>query len=262
MSTKNYYIYELIDPRTEKPFYVGWTSRTSDLRFSEHLRETRSKTVNLEKVKILKEILNENLKPITKIVFQSVDKEESIKEEIRLIDYYGRIRDGGILTNISKGGEHHIVSDKVKKHLSEIRKNKTYEEILGKDKALDLKKRISKSVSGELNPMYGKKHSEETIQKIREASLKQDKSHLKGREITWADKISKTLKGRKPTAERNAKVSDALTGRKRSKTECEAISKGLKGRDPWWSRVRMSCVICKEEISAVGAKRHFARHQA
>ena len=119
-----------------------------------------------------------------------------------------------------------------------------------------------KSQKGEDNPMYGKKHSEETIQKIREARAKQDVSHLKGREITWADKISKTLKGRKPTAERNAKVSDALTGRKRSKTECEAISKGLKGRDPWWSRVRMSCVICKEEISAVGAKRHFARHQA
>ena len=103
---------------------------------------------------------------------------------------------------------------------------------------------------------------EQAIITLREASLKQDKSHLKGREITWADKISKTLKGRKPTAERNAKVSDALTGRKRSKTECEAISKGLKGRDPWWSRIRMSCVICKEEISAVGAKRHFARHQA
>lgn len=216
MSTKNYYIYELIDPRTEKPFYVGWTSRTSDLRFSEHLRETRSKTVNLEKVKILKEILNENLKPITKIVFQSVDKEESIKEEIRLIDYYGRIRDGGILTNISKGGEHHIVSDKVKKHLSEIRKNKTYEEILGKDKALDLKKRISKSVSGELNPMYGKKHTLEARKKMSE-KLKGKSTHPVSE--YQKERIRESNKSRVWTEEMRKKVSESQKKRFKERPE-------------------------------------------
>jgi hypothetical protein len=168
MSTKIYYVYEIIDPRTEKPFYVGWTSRKSDLRFGEHLRETRSKVVNLEKVNILKDILKENLKPIMKVVYQCSDKENSIKEEIRLIDFYGRIKDGGILTNISKGGEHHVVSDEVKKYLSELRKDKTYEELLGKEKAEDLKKRISERVSGKSNPMYGKKHSAESRKRMSE----------------------------------------------------------------------------------------------
>lgn len=76
----------------------------------------------------------------------------------------------------------------------------------------------------------------QAVEVIREASIAQDKSHLKGREITWADKISKTLKGRKPTAERNAKVSASLTGRKRSAKECAAISAGLKGRPAPWAK--------------------------
>ena len=40
-------------------------------------------------------------------------------------------------------------------------------------------------------------------------------SGRKGKPCTWGNKISATLKGFKPTAERNAKVSVALTGKKR-----------------------------------------------
>jgi hypothetical protein len=40
-------------------------------------------------------------------------------------------------------------------------------------------------------------------------------SGRKGKPCTWGDKISQALKGHKPTAERNAKVSKSLTGRKR-----------------------------------------------
>ena len=49
--------------------------------------------------------------------------------------------------------------------------------------------------TGKNNTMYGKKHSEETKQKIREARAKQDNSHLKGRIITdkWREKIRQTL---------------------------------------------------------------------
>jgi hypothetical protein len=42
-------------------------------------------------------------------------------------------------------------------------------------------------------------------------------SSRKGKPCTWGDKISQTLKGIKPSAERNAKVSKALTGRIRPK---------------------------------------------
>lgn len=99
----------------------------------------------------------------------------------------------------------------------------------------------------------------QAVEAIKEARSKQDNTYLKGRKITWADKISKTLTGYKWSAERNAKISKAHTGRKRPKHECEAISKGLKGRDPWWSKVRFCCIKCKHEVSAVGKKRHFAK---
>lgn len=55
-------------------------------------------------------------------------------------------------------------------------------------------------------------------------------SGRKGIPCTWGNKISASLKGIKPTVERNAKISVALTGRTRSKEECQAISNGLKGR--------------------------------
>jgi hypothetical protein len=216
MSTKIYYVYEIIDPRTEKPFYVGWTSRKSDLRFGEHLRETRSKVINLEKVNILKDILKENLKPIMKVVYQCTDKENSIKEEIRLIDFYGRIKDGGILTNISKGGEHHVVSDEVKKYLSELRKDKTYEEILGKEKAEELKKRISESVSGKSNPMYGKKHSAESRKKMSE-QLKGKIAHS----VTeyQKEKIRESNKSRVWTEEMRKKMSESQKKRFKERPE-------------------------------------------
>lgn len=137
--------------------------------------------------------------------------------------------------------------------------NSMYGRKHSKESIVKMKENRKYKNMGEDNPMYGRKHSEETIQKIREARSKQDNTYLKGRKITWADKISKTLKGRKPTAERNEKVSKALTGRTRSKQERDAISKGLKGRDVWWSKVRFCCIKCKHEVSAVGKKRHFAK---
>jgi len=90
---------------------------------------------------------------------------------------------------------------------------------------------------------------QQAVEAIREASLKQDKSHLKGRKITWADKISETLKGRKPSVERNAKVSKSLTGRKRSKAECEAISKGQQGFK-WYNNGTKNIKCRPEDVPA------------
>lgn len=52
-------------------------------------------------------------------------------------------------------------------------------------------------------------------------------SGRKGKPCTWGDKIRQTLKGRKPTAERNAKVSKALTGKTRPE-RTEEWKKNLK----------------------------------
>jgi len=42
--TKTYSIYGLIDPRDNKVFYIGKTSRTSGERYDEHIKETSGET--------------------------------------------------------------------------------------------------------------------------------------------------------------------------------------------------------------------------
>ncbi len=83
-------------------------------------------------------------------------------------------------------------------------------------------------------------------------------SGRKGKPCTWGDKISASLKGIKPSAERNAKVSASLKGRIRSEKERQAISKGLKGRPSPTKGLKYSDES-KEKISAArrGLKRQY-----
>ncbi len=76
------------------------------------------------------------------------------------------------------------------------RKNKTFEEIYGKEKAKEIKKKMSKSTSGENNPFYKKNHSEETKQKLREKSLGKSLEERYGEEraIKISEKQSNGLK--------------------------------------------------------------------
>ena len=57
-------------------------------------------------------------------------------------------------------------------------------------------------------------------------------SKNKGRVVTpeWREKLSQANLGKKRSAESRAKQAKTMTGRIRSKEECEAISNGLKGR--------------------------------
>lgn len=117
------------------------------------------------------------------------------------------------------------------------------------------KKKISESHKGEKNPMWGKKHSEETKKKIRkyrhteeakrkiraykhteEAKMKISKA-LKERECTKAtrQKLSKIFSGRKFSKEWKQKISIALLGRKLSEEHRQKISKVTSGENnPSW----------------------------
>lgn len=160
MST--YSVYELIHPVTKICFYVGWTSRATNKRLYEHINE--KKIINISKTKMINEILATGLTPLISVVVTTTNKEESIKKELELIAFYGRINDGGILTNMSKGGEHHIVSTETKKKLSAARIGKSYEDLYGKEVADKLKINLSIRNKGKGNPMYGKTQSSSSIE--------------------------------------------------------------------------------------------------
>jgi hypothetical protein len=85
-------------------------------------------------------------------------------------------------------------------------------------------------------------------------------SGRKGKPCTWGDKISATLKGNKPSVERNAKVSASLTGRIRSDAERQAISNGLKGRTSPTKGMKFSAET-RAKMSASRKARELAKKQ-
>jgi len=99
-----------------------------------------------------------------------------------------------------------IISEETKVILSARLKDKTYEDIHGTKKSLEIKNKISNSCAGKQNGMYGKHHSKESINNISES--------LKGRQLTEEHKSKCGHKGEK----------NGMYGKHHSK---ESIMKGL-----------------------------------
>lgn len=96
-----FYVYHLVDPNTNIPFYVG--KGTGD-RANSHLKKYDNHN-NYKKNKIIS-IRKQGLEPIVNIIFECDSEGEAWQREIEEISKYGRknIDDNGILTNRSKGG--------------------------------------------------------------------------------------------------------------------------------------------------------------
>lgn len=134
----NYYVYFLIDPRTDQPFYVGKGKKD---RAKSHLKETQETTINIRKYNKIQSILKEGLEP--KIIYYAVDLSEqtAYNLEADLIKKYGRkdYDEGGILLNICEDnrppGHDNFITDNPGTRM----KGKKYEEIYGLEKAAELK---------------------------------------------------------------------------------------------------------------------------
>ena len=136
--------------------------------------------------------------------------------EIYWIDYYNA-RDRSIGYNIAKGGSggDTISSHPRKKEIGESHSKK----LKGKDSqrtnkgplSNDTKKKISTALTGTNNPMYGKKHSVETKQKISAIQKNRDPStRIVSNETK--QKISVSNKGKTLSAETKQKISMANSG--------------------------------------------------
>lgn len=82
-------IYCLVDPRTERPFYVGATSRELKYRLNEHIKEELDRGIRGKKAELIKQILTAGYLPQIKLIkevkYDDVDKCEAfyIKKFIR-----------------------------------------------------------------------------------------------------------------------------------------------------------------------------------
>ena len=100
-----YYVYVLLDPRNNQPFYVGKGNKDRVNRhyynWSSVDKSNPHKSNKIKKLKLL------GYQPTYEIVFESVDEQLVYAKEKELIANWGRIcfEEQGILTNINPGGE-------------------------------------------------------------------------------------------------------------------------------------------------------------
>jgi hypothetical protein len=172
-----YYVYELIDPRVNLPFYVG---KGKNNRVYFHLSEkSRAKSDNERKFNKIQKIRKEGYEPEIKIVKYFDTEEDAYFYEETLIEKYGRIRYdvGGILTNICESSRppklkgrtyKEMYGDKWEEQIQKRMKTKEERGNYGgvKKHTEETKKKISEKVAGKNNPNYGNNHSQETLSKI------------------------------------------------------------------------------------------------
>lgn len=167
-----YYVYHLIDPRTNEPFYIG---KGKDDRCYRHLNETYKNTENKKKFGRICQIRKHGFEPSVKFIHENIiDENEAYDLEYTEIKKYGRqdIEPSGILTNICEDNRPPNVtgykrSEETKKKISlknQGEKNGMY----GKTYTTEELEKMSIRNSGVNNGFYGKKHTEKTKKLMKE----------------------------------------------------------------------------------------------
>lgn len=125
----SYYVYVLVDPRNKKVFYVG---KGKGNRINQHLiGALENKTLESEKIKIIREIQKENLDVGLEIIRHELLEKEAFEVESSLIDFIGLNN----LTNL-QGGHHS--NNKGKMTLDEIKIKYEAEKVVGFDEPMIL----------------------------------------------------------------------------------------------------------------------------
>lgn len=176
-----YYIYALIDPRNNLPFYIGKGLKNRK-RHMDHFRENIHNTPNRHKFYKIEYLRNNEYEIEVKILVDGIlNEEEAYEKEESFIKLYGRenIDTNGILTNVCL--DKRPPSQKGKKHTEEHVINRVSSLINNKPnrpKKITSNKRrqeLSETMKGEKNPFYGKTHSEET--KLNQSLVKKGKNN-------------------------------------------------------------------------------------
>jgi hypothetical protein len=172
-----YFVYQLVDPQTNIPFYVG---KGKNDRAKAHLWG-QARTNNPRKDKKIEEIRRAGQEPIVQYLHENLTEEEAYSKEEDLIAKHGRVGFdvNGILTNIKKDakppsqkGKKRTFTDEHRKKLSESLTGKAktsapWNKGLTKDTDARIAKlSTSRSKVGNSHQI-GIKHSQERIEKVK-----------------------------------------------------------------------------------------------
>lgn len=230
----NYYVYALIDPRNEKPFYIGKGQIVDKQgrkyrRIKDHLSlDGRNKF----KDRVIAKILKEFGKVPHEIIKEGISEEESLDLEIELIQKYGRRNLGeGILTNLTDGGEGHsghIRSEESKQKMSESQKE---------------------WLRNNPNPFLGKKHTEESRLKMSEGQKRYLKTH------------ENSFKGMKHSEETKRKMSEYRKKKGHTLPKEEWHRYGNKGAKNPQAKTYIFTNPKGEQFKVVGRFKEFVKEQ-
>jgi len=210
--TKPFFAYQLLDPVTDLPFYVGYgqTNRSDGgFRPNDHLREARrQKFSNKHKVFTIRKLLSANTAPKLVICGEFETKEEAEAFEVGLIAKFGRRDLGtGILTNLTDGGDGGNNWDSMSKERQDAVRLKVSQNNRASDPKVKAKVAASKR---------GIKQKPETITK-RIASMKGKTGNLGAKNGMY---------GKTHTKHARDAISNLNTGRKATHTQ---IAKSVRG---------------------------------
>jgi hypothetical protein len=157
-----YYVYGLVDPRTNLPFYIG---KGKDNRWHYHYSTKCIETEGFSsKVQRILELRDAGYSPTVIFYAQNIEEEQLAYDiEVSIIEKYGRLNyeDNGILTNITIDSR------------PPNWKGKSYIEIYGYERGLEIKERKAKQQRDTGGYFRGHKHTEDAKKRIGEKSILQ-----------------------------------------------------------------------------------------
>jgi hypothetical protein len=209
---KHHYVYALMDPRSQKVFYIGKGVR---YRAWVHLRENVRTNHNPFLYRRIESIRRDGFEPEVRILCRHDTHESAISQEIELIALYGKASQGGILTNLTDGGQgtpgyrytpeqRSAVQERMigTKQSTETRRKRSVK-LTGISRSAETRRLMSESKKGAQNAMFGKEtwmkgktHCDESKRKIKSARAKQtisDETRIKMSEThkrIWAERRS------------------------------------------------------------------------
>lgn len=158
---KTWYTYHIINPETNKVFYVGkGHGRRAYIHMTRALKWRQTGKIvpggNKHLYRKLLQIHDKNLQPIYSIVFSSTVEKETLDREEVDIKIFGLEN----LCNFTHGGEGETKTPETLEKMS-----KAMRAFWNSDDGYVMREKYSRERSGSKNPMYGIKLDEETIKK-------------------------------------------------------------------------------------------------
>ena len=218
------YIYKLVDPTTNQIRYIGQTDNIKR-RYNDHISSSLNKnssSYNTHKSSWVRKVVNNNLFPIIEVVEECDSLEQS---NIRERYYIEKLTNEGYKLTNSYISDVTEFSVETRNKMSNARKGKTLEEIVGLEKSIELKELFSERIKlnnpnksdnllvrekisntlkeyfedKENHWAYGLKMTDEHNEKLRLAKLNNPKNvgNRKPRTEEQKEKLRNSIKGTK-----------------------------------------------------------------